>query len=155
MKTLLTKRSIPIALFLLIPACSEEPARLDMEKAILHIKDKTISVELARSPQEQERGLMFRKRLGENEGMIFMYDSPRMMNFWMKNTRIPLSVAFIDAHGRITQIDDMKPYDYITHHLSQFPSQYALEVNRGWFGRNGIKVGDTIEIPNPKSQIPK
>jgi uncharacterized membrane protein (UPF0127 family) len=112
---------------------------------------------------------MFRRSLGESEGMLFMYDSPRMMSFWMKNTRIPLSIAFLDREGIIVNIEQMRPYDDSVRYRSAAPAQYALEMNRGWFERNGVGVGDRVEIPrlphalptrdggqaNPKSQIPK
>jgi uncharacterized membrane protein (UPF0127 family) len=90
---------------------------------------------------------MYRRSLGENEGMLFIYDSPRMLSFWMKNTRIPLSVAFLDGSGKIVQIEHMRPYDSITRHSSSRPVQYALEMNRGWFERNGVGVGDVVGIP--------
>lgn len=143
------------ALILALVSCSDEPARLKLEKAMLRVKGKAINAELAREPQEQARGLMYRRSLGENEGMLFVYDAPRMVSFWMKNTRIPLSIAFMDGRGRIVQIEQMQPYDCLTPHPSLQPVQYALEMNQGWFEKNGVGVGDIIEIPNPKSQMPK
>ena len=143
------------ALILAIASCSNEPPPLRLEKARLLVKGKTILAECARGPEEQARGLMYRRSLGENEGMLFIYDSPRSLSFWMKNTRIPLSIAFMEGDGKIVQIERMQPYDCITLHPSSQPVQYALEMNQGWFERNGVGVGDVIEIPNSKSQIPK
>ncbi len=150
------KLSRSILFFIIYPlilSCSREPERFDLESVAILVNGKTIVVELASDTDEQSRGLMFRRSLGENEGMLFVYDSPRMLSFWMKNTRLPLSIAFIDKAGRIVQIEEMKPYDTITRHRSSVPVQYALEMNRGWFKKKGIKIGDTVEIPKTKIQI--
>ncbi len=140
------------ALILFLASCSDEPPRLRLERAKLNVKGRVISAELAGKPEEQARGLMYRRCLGENEGMLFVYDSPRMLSFWMKNTRIPLSIAFIERNGRIAHIERMEAYDSVTLHRSPQPVQYALEMNEGWFERNGVGVGDIMKIPNPKSQ---
>lgn len=136
------------ALCLALFSCGDEPARLTLEKAKISVGGKEITVELARRPEEQARGLMYRRKLGENDGMLFAYDSPRVMSFWMKNTRIPLSIAFIDGAGTIIQIEKMRPFDNVSRHVSRGPAQYALEMNQGWFEKNGVKVGDKVEIPN-------
>jgi uncharacterized membrane protein (UPF0127 family) len=137
-------------LILAIASCSDEPPPLRLERARLSVRGKTILVECARCPKEQARGLMYRRSLDEDEGMLFIYDSPRWLSFWMKNTRIPLSIAFLDSSGKIVQIERMRPYDSITRHPSSQPAQYALEMNQGWFERHGVGVGDVIKIPNPK-----
>ncbi|MCX6356903.1 MAG: DUF192 domain-containing protein [Candidatus Aureabacteria bacterium] len=141
----------PAVLALCISSCSRDPAPLSLARAAIRVGDRVVSVELARRPGEQDRGLMFRKRLREDEGMLFIYDSPRVMSFWMKNTRIPLSIAFVDAGGKIVHIEDMHPYDSETRHVCPVPAQYALEMNQGWFQRNGVGVGQKMEIPNSKS----
>lgn len=138
------------ALVLALASCSDEPPPFKLEKANLLVKGKTILAECARGPEEQARGLMYRRSLGENEGMLFIYDSPRMLGFWMKNTRIPLSIAYLDGNGKIVQIERMQPYDCATLHSSSQPVRYAIEMNEGWFERNGVGVGDVIEIPNSK-----
>ena len=112
----------------------------------LTIGGKTIKVEVARTEKEQERGLMFRERMGKDEGMLFVYEREERLSFWMKNTRLPLSIAFIDKGGRIVDIQDMEPFSLDTH-TSAYPARYALEMNRGWFAREGIKVGDLMKIP--------
>jgi len=121
----------------------------DMEKSILQltIQGKKIRVEVARTEKEKERGLMFRERMGKDEGMLFVYEREEMISFWMKNTRLPLSIAFIDKGGRIVDIQDMEPFSLETH-PSAHPATYALEMNRGWFAREGIKVGDLVKIPS-------
>jgi uncharacterized membrane protein (UPF0127 family) len=112
----------------------------------LYIKNTKIFVELARTEKEKARGLMFRTKLGENEGMLFIYEQEEILSFWMKNTFLPLSIAFIDRQGRIIDIQDMEPFSLDTHR-SPRPAQYALEVNKGWFEKNGVKIGDVIKIP--------
>jgi uncharacterized membrane protein (UPF0127 family) len=112
----------------------------------LTIKGKTIKVEVARTEKEKEKGLMFRERLGKDEGMLFVYEGEEILSFWMKNTRLPLSIAFIDKRGKIVDIQDMEPFSLQTY-ISAYPAKYALEMNRGWFKRNGIKVGDFVKVP--------
>lgn len=112
----------------------------------LLIKDKKIFVEIARTEKEKAQGLMFRSKLAEDEGMLFVYAEEEILSFWMKNTFLPLSIAFIDRHGRIIDIQDMEPFS-LDIHRSARPAQYALEVNKGWFLKNGIKVGDMVKIP--------
>jgi len=112
----------------------------------LTIKGKTIKVEVVRTEKEKEKGLMFRERMGKDEGMLFVYQREEMLSFWMKNTRLPLSIAFIDKDGKIVDIHDMEPFSPETH-VSAYPAKYALEMNRGWFAREGIKVGDLVKIP--------
>ena len=111
-------------------------------------KEVEVRVEIADGPFEQQRGLMYRKALGEDRGMLFVYRSEQPLSFWMKNTRIPLSIAYIDSKGRITDILDMKPLDdKPPHYISSKPVQYALEVNQGFFDERGVKVGDHAELP--------
>ena len=107
-----------------------------------------VRVEIADGPFEQMRGLMYRTELGEDRGMLFVYRREQVLSFWMKNTRIPLSIAYIDSKGRITDILDMKPLDdKPPHYLSSEPVQYALEVNKGFFEKRGVRVGDHAELP--------
>jgi len=110
----------------------------------LRIKKHEIRAEVASTEQDRMRGLMYRDRLAENSGMIFLYPHPEPAAMWMKNTRIALSVAFIDATGRILNIADMEPYSEQAH-ASSGAASFALEMNRGWFGRQGIKAGDLVE----------
>ena len=86
---------------------------------------------------------MNRPSLPENEGMLFLFPQLEKQSFWMKNTLIPLSIAFLEDGGKILQIEDMKPKDESST-LSKYPVRYALEVNQGWFQRNGIAVGDAF-----------
>jgi uncharacterized membrane protein (UPF0127 family) len=113
------------------------------EKKTIKIRDKTLMVEIADTPEKRQIGLMYRKNLGENEGMLFIFFEEDFHSFWMKNTLIPLSIAFIKEDGTIVQIEDMEPETETTH-PSKFPAKYALEVNKGWFKENNITAGDKI-----------
>jgi uncharacterized protein len=107
-----------------------------------------ITVELARDPEQRSRGLMFRDSLPPDHGMLFLFPRDEVQAFWMRNTEIPLSIAYADARGRIVRIADLEPLDErpIT---SIAPARYALEMNRGWFAKHGVVAGDLISgIPN-------
>jgi uncharacterized membrane protein (UPF0127 family) len=102
-----------------------------------------IRVEVARTAEEKSRGLMYRKNLDDGKGMLFVFDRDQILSFWMKNTVIPLSIAYIARDGRILEIRDMRPLDE-TPIRSGRSARYALEVPQGWFGRAGITAGDHV-----------
>jgi uncharacterized membrane protein (UPF0127 family) len=104
-----------------------------------------VSVELARTDTERARGLMYRTSLPDGEGMLFVFEREQLLSFWMKNTLIPLSIAFIRTDGRIVEIHDMKARD-VTSVNSSRSVRYALEVPQGWFTRAGIKAGDYLRL---------
>ncbi|MDR0291149.1 MAG: DUF192 domain-containing protein [Treponema sp.] len=104
-----------------------------------------IAVEIARTDEERSQGLMHRKELPDGKGMIFVFDRDQQYSFWMKNTIIPLSIAFITSDGRITEIMDMQPLDLNSVRSSR-SVRYALEVPQGWFLRAGIRPGDVVSI---------
>ena len=114
-------------------------------KIPLYIGQNEIRVEVAKTPEERSYGLMERKHLGRDEGMLFIFETEDYHGFWMKNTFIPLSIAFIDKNGGIVWITDMKPLT-LDSHVPPKPILYALEMNKGWFSSHGIKVGDTIRF---------
>ena len=107
-----------------------------------------LSVEVADDDAERARGLMFRTSLPENDGMVFLYPEPTAGAFWMKNTLIPLSIAFFDAEGTILRILHMEPCrsDPCPLYDPEMPFTGALEVNRGAFERLGVREGDHIEL---------
>jgi uncharacterized membrane protein (UPF0127 family) len=105
-----------------------------------------VRVEIADSYFERARGLMYRKKLAENRGMLFVYGEEAERSYYMKNTFIPLSIAYMDSEGRIVDIQDMEPLDE-TSHPSAEPAQYALEVNQGFFEERGVEVGDMAQLP--------
>ncbi len=114
----------------------------------LRIGEHELQAELATTGEERARGLMFRESLPDDRGMLFVYPGEQHRSFWMRNTSIPLSIAFIDAEGTIVSIADMQPFDE-TGVPSAAPAQFALEVNQGWFAERGIMAGQavTFELP--------
>jgi len=102
-----------------------------------------IKAEVAASQMQREQGLMFREKMAPNSGMVFVFDAPSTQCMWMKNTLLPLSVAFIDAEGRIVNVEDMQPQT-LDSHCSKKPVLYALEMNLGWFKQKNIKPGMPI-----------
>ena len=114
------------------------------DNILLKIGNHNIHAEIANTPQSREQGLMRRNNLCANCGMLFIFDKSDRYSFWMKNTPIPLSIAFIGADGSILNIDEMQANTLNTHD-AQGNALYALEMNSGWFTRNGIKRGTTIQ----------
>lgn len=129
----------------------EQPQKLFSTQAIL--AGHKIEVMLARSTDEKTRGLMFYTALADNQGMLFVYESPRVMSFWMKNTRIPLDLVFFSENLEITEwIEGMRPgYGEpefsLPRYVANSPAQYALELSAGSVVRLGLKPGDRLEIP--------
>jgi len=105
----------------------------------------TVKAEMARTDEERALGLMYRQSLPDGEGMLFIYDRDQIMSFWMKNTYIPLSIAFITSDGRIIEMRDMYPHDPNSVFSSR-SVRYALEVPQGWFARAGVQIGDVLII---------
>lgn len=121
---------------------------LDMNSPDLHslkLAGLTVLVELACTDPEQQKGLMFRKELSQDQGMLFVFERESRLSFWMKNTYVPLSVAYIDAAGKIVDIQKMQPLDE-SPRPANAPAQYALEMNQGWFETHAIQVGDSMQI---------
>lgn len=122
------------------------------ERKNIKLGNKVISVELAVTPEQHERGLMFRKELGPNSGMLFIFREKKILKFWMKNTFIPLSIGFFDEEGVLLEFFDMEPVkselqQVLPSYSSSVPAKMALEVNRGWFKLQGIKPGDKLSYP--------
>ena len=99
-----------------------------------------IRAELALTPEQRQKGLMFRRDLGSHEGMLFVFDAPSPQCFWMKNTPTPLTIAFLADDGTIVNLADMKPFDEASH-CSAKPVRFVLEMNQGWFAKRGLKPG--------------
>lgn len=102
-----------------------------------------IRAEVAARDADRQQGLMYREKMGANEGMVFVFEGPAQVCMWMKNTLIPLSVAFIDTTGTIVNIEDMQPQTTESH-CARKPIRYALEMNQGWFRQKNIKPGMSI-----------
>ena len=120
-----------------------EGSRLEVVKLL--VGADTLLTEIAAKPEDREQGLMNRQLLPENAGMRFVFEYTHNLSFWMRNTEIPLSIAYIDESMKIIDIQDMKPWDDSSYE-SKAPARYALEVNQGWFEKHGIKVGDKVSF---------
>ena len=103
-----------------------------------------IQAEVAKTPEERTIGLMFRKTMGANDGMLFAFDEAAPQCFWMKNTLLPLSAAFVSDDGVVVNIEEMKPQT-LDSHCSGKPVRFVLEMNQGWFAKRGIKSGTKLE----------
>lgn len=136
----------PLYLFLLalILFATGDSAEARDSRIKLSVGAQTIRAEVARTPEQRSKGLMQRRHLGKNDGMLFVFEQPQTISMWMKNTLIPLSVAFIDDHGNIINIAEMSPQT-LDSHSSLAPAKYALEMNAGWFDRHGVLAGRRVE----------
>jgi uncharacterized membrane protein (UPF0127 family) len=111
----------------------------------MKIGDRTFNIEVARTSDQQAIGLMKRDSMPEDHGMIFTFDEERLLEFWMKDTRIPLDIMYLDANGKVVSVSTMQPYD-LTSVSSQVPAKYAIELNAGMVKKLGIKAGDAIDV---------
>jgi uncharacterized membrane protein (UPF0127 family) len=108
-----------------------------------------VTAEVASTPEQRTLGLMYRFALPADRGMLFVFPAPEYQGFWMRNTYVPLSIAFIAADGTILNVDDMAPHDE-SRHLSQGPALYALEMRKGWFAERNLGRGVRVTgLPPP------
>jgi uncharacterized membrane protein (UPF0127 family) len=128
---------------LLVGVIPDTPAA-ELPTIPLVIKKNKITAEVVNTPAQREVGLMNRFSIRSDEGMLFVFPEPQMLSFWMKNTYIALSIAFIDGEGKIINIEDMAPQT-LDLHPSTRPGLYALEMRKGWFKERGITAGTKIE----------
>jgi uncharacterized membrane protein (UPF0127 family) len=139
----MTSSKLRIAAIAMVLACTSAFAQ-DAPQQLAAIRLSTgmhvLQVQVAQTPEQQATGLMFRKAMGTNEGMLFIFDEARQQCFWMKNTLLPLSVAFIADDGAVVNVDDMKPQT-LDSHCSTKPVRFVLEMNVGWFDKRGIRAG--------------
>jgi uncharacterized membrane protein (UPF0127 family) len=129
-----------------VPAHAEEPtaAQAKLPTTRLSVGIHVINAEIANTEEQRRTGLMFRPPLEGNDGMIFVFEDPDMQCFWMHNTPVPLSIAFIGADGEIVNVDEMAA-ETDTPHCSRKPVRYALEMAKGWFADHGVKAGKKME----------
>ena len=123
-----------------MPAAPQGAPQLNLTRANLSMNMFRIDAQLARSPSEREIGLMFRESMPEHEGMLFVFEQPNVQCFWMRNTILPLTAAFIADDGTIVNLADMEPMNE-TSHCSAKPVRYVLEMNQGWFAQRNIAPG--------------
>ncbi len=131
---------------MVIMTCALSGCTHSLDRIIVRSAGREITAEVARTDSEREKGLMGRTHLGPAEGMLFVFDRDEHLEFWMKNTPLPLSIAFLSAEGKILEIRDMEPFDLRTIR-SRFSARYALEMNKGAFQSLGIAEGDLVTFP--------
>lgn len=129
---------------------AQEVAQTHLPRTTLTIGFHQIDAQVAATPEETSTGLMHRKEMPQHEGMLFAFEQPTRLCFWMKNTLIPLTAAFVADDGTIVNMEDMKPLTTESHCASK-PVRYVLEMNRGWFAKRGIKPNSKI-LGRPFSQ---
>ena len=134
-------RTITAALLLWLAAAAQAQ---QLPEIALAVNGHKLTAEVAHTDPARAQGLMHRRMLPENRGMLFVFTTTAHHAMWMMNTYIPLSVAFIDERGVIINIEDMKPHTQDTHPAAK-PAKYALEMNQGWFNKRGIKPGATVD----------
>ena len=116
----------------------------ELPEVTLAVAGNKLTAEVASNDVQRSAGLMHRRMLPENRGMLFIFPDVAMHGMWMMNTYVPLSVAFLDREGRIINIEDMQPQTQNSHTAAK-PAKYALEMNLGWFAKRGIKPGTKVE----------
>ncbi len=119
---------------------------LPLPTKVVLVGGEPLHVEVAATSEARACGLSHRETLDPDRGMLFVYASPRPLEFWMKDTHVPLSIAFIDEHGIVLNIQGMTPMQTRERYRSVEPAKYALEALRGWFLLHGIKPGDKVEF---------
>ncbi|MBA7654407.1 hypothetical protein ES703_62285 [subsurface metagenome] len=139
---MLTRLLALILLFSTLLSCSKSAEIIDISLA-----GERFRVEVARTPGQRQKGLMFRQSLGEREGMLFVFETDSRLSFWMKNTPLQLSLAFISSPGEILEIVDMEPRS-LKSVRSKRSARYALELQLGTFTEIGAGVGDTVLFPS-------
>jgi len=124
-------------------ASAQDTPQMQLQRIPLSIGIHQIDTQLAVTSEQREIGLMFRKEMPQNEGMLFVFENPTRLCFWMKNTLLPLTAAFIADDGTIVNLENMKPQTTDSH-CSTKPVRFVLEMNQGWFAKKGVKPGSKI-----------
>ncbi|MDE2418867.1 MAG: DUF192 domain-containing protein [Burkholderiales bacterium] len=120
--------------------------QMNLQRIVLTAGIHQIDTQLAITPEQHAVGLMYRKEMPQHEGMLFVFQNPTKQCFWMKNTELPLTAAFVADDGSIVNLEDMKPQT-TSSHCSARPVRYVLEMNQGWFARKGLKAGSRLGGP--------
>jgi len=142
----------PLVLISVLCSCTKQTQSSNNRLYEITINRKPLQVEVASTYEDQKSGLMYREKLNKDSGMLFIYPQEKYLAFWMKNTKIPLSIAFINDNGVITQIESMTPYS-LTNHTSKERVRYALEMEDKWFRKNGITVGSKVDFSSEINKI--
>ncbi len=124
-------------------AQAQEAPQMNLPRVKLSAGMYQIDAQVAATPERRAVGLMFRKEMPQHEGMLFIFEQPSQQCFWMKNTLLPLTAAFVDDDGTIVNLADMKPQTTDSH-CSEKPVRYVLEMHQGWFAKRGLKAGSQL-----------
>lgn len=141
-----------IAVAFMVGACQDKqdpPSNLEPDLVVITAEDGTraeVRVEIAYTQAQRQQGLMFRQEMEEDRGMLFLFNGDSHTGFWMRNTYLPLSIAYIGADGTVQEIRDGRPLDE-TILRPELPYRYVLEVNQGWFERHGLGVRSKVTLP--------
>ena len=125
---------------------AQQAPQLNLQRVKLNAGMHVIDAQVAMTPQERQTGLMLRKDMPQHEGMIFIFEQASQQCFWMKNTLLPLTAAFVADDGTIVNLADMQPQN-LTSHCSAKPVRFVLEMNKGWFDKRGLKAGSKLSGP--------
>jgi uncharacterized protein len=139
-------RTLAFALALAAAAALAQEPQMNLPRVQLSAGMHQIQAQVAATPDQRMTGLMHRKEMPQHEGMLFVFEQPAQQCFWMKNTLLPLSVAFVGDDGTIVNIEEMKPQT-LDSHCSARPVRYVLEMNTGWFAKKGVKPGEKLRGP--------
>lgn len=145
------RKKIAAAFFISFFVLCTAHAAGEFSKRKIQLGGKTLVVEVADTPSQHEKGLMFRDKLGDDEGMLFIFNNEETRFFWMKNTLIDLSIGYFDKKGTLIDVQEMKsgkgvPDSALPSYASARPAKYALEMNPGWFDKNKIKLGSKLRL---------
>lgn len=132
--------------FLTLSAGAQGMPQTQLQRATLNAGMHLIQVQLAQDFEQRQIGLMWRKEMPQNEGMLFVFEQPAMQCFWMRNTLLPLTAAFVSDDGSIVNLADMKPLNDDSH-CSKKPVRFVLEMNQGWFAKRNIQAGYKLSGP--------
>jgi uncharacterized membrane protein (UPF0127 family) len=142
MKTMLAS----VLMLVLAPALAQNAPQQDLPRATLKAGMHLIQAQVASTPQQRAVGLMHRADMPANEGMLFVFEQPAVQCFWMKNTLLPLTAAFVQDDGTVVNLADMQPQS-LDSHCSTKPVRYVLEMHQGWFAKRGIQSGFRLSGP--------
>ncbi len=147
----MTSRIVLVLLVMMLAGCSTEPAAEPLRTVSMKIGQETFVLEVADTPKLRETGLMHRKSMAADHGMLFVFEHRQFLRFWMRSTLIPLDILYVDASGRVATIRQMKPLDE-TGVESTEAVLYAIELNEGAAARAGVKEGDVLQLPAEYAQ---
>ncbi|MDB6165192.1 MAG: hypothetical protein JWQ83_332 [Lacunisphaera sp.] len=145
-------RSVALVALVLLTACGgSDAAKNDAPKTVddrfpIKVGERTVQMQIAALSAEQQKGLMFRKTMGADEGMLFVFTAPQPQGFWMRNTTLPLDIGYFEPSGELKEIYPMYPLDEKTVPSRSRSIQFCLEMNQGWFRQNGVTAGAKLDL---------